>query len=323
MKNDMEKSVTDDYDSPWKEMLAKYFEQFMEFFFPEIHPKIDWSKGYESLDKELRQIIREAEIGGRLADKLFKVWTRDGEETWVLIHVEVQAQWKKDFPHGIFVYNYRIFELYKHNVLSLAVFADEHPNWRPSVYSNKILGCNTAFRFPAVKLLDFRKKADELEKSDNPFAVVVAAHLKTMETKKDYPVRWRWKLTMTKALYRRGFSRDDVMNLFDFIDWIMFLPEDLENRFYREILEFEEERKMRFVNIAERTGMEKGMEKGVSSLIIKQLNRRFGCITPSLETGLQSSRMEVLERLGESMFDFNDLRDVEKWWEKHGKQEKS
>ncbi len=84
---------------------------------------------------------------------------------------------------------------------------------------------------------------------------------------------------------------------------------------------------MRFVNIAERTGMEKGMvlgiEKGVSSLIIKLLNRRFGGITPSLETGLRSSRVELLERLGESIFDFNDLSDVEKWWEKHGKPEKS
>ncbi len=61
--------------------------------------------------------------------------------------------------------------------------------------------------------------------------------------------------------------------------------------------------------------MAPGIEKGVSSLIIIQLNRRFGDITPSLETGLQSSRVEVLERPGKSMFDFNDLSDVEKWWE--------
>ncbi len=315
--------MPDDFDSPWKEILTEYFEQFIEFFFPEIYQKIDWSRGYQSLDKELHQIIREAEIGGRLADKLFKVWSRDGKETWVLIHVEIQAQWKKDFSHGTFVYNYRIYELYKHNVVSLAVLADEHPKWRPSVYSNKIWGCNTAFRFPTVKILDFRKKMDILEKSDNPFAVVVAAHLKTMETKKDYPTRWQWKIKMAKALYRRGFIRADVLNLFRFIDWIMVLPDDLEKRFYQEILEFEEERKMRFVDIAERTGMEKGMGKGASSVIVKLLNRRFGGIPPSLETGLKSSRVEVLEKLGESMFDFENLGDVEKWWEKHGKPETS
>ncbi len=80
---------------------------------------------------------------------------------------------------------------------------------------------------------------------------------------------------------------------------------------------------MRFVDIAERTGIEKGMGKGASSVIEKQLNRRFGCIPPSLETRLKSSRVEVLEKLGESMFDFENLGDVEKWWEKHGKPETS
>ncbi len=80
---------------------------------------------------------------------------------------------------------------------------------------------------------------------------------------------------------------------------------------------------MKFINIAERTGMEKGKEIGALSIITKMLNRRFGSVTPYLETGLQSSRVEVLEKLGESMFDFNDLSDVEKWLEKHGKPEQS
>ena len=45
--------MTDDYDSPWKDILERYFPPFMAFFFPEAHADIDWSKGYESLDTEL------------------------------------------------------------------------------------------------------------------------------------------------------------------------------------------------------------------------------------------------------------------------------
>jgi len=63
----------DDYDSPWKEILSAYFQEFMEFFFPHIAREIDWSRGYELLDKELRQITRESEVGFRLADQLVKV----------------------------------------------------------------------------------------------------------------------------------------------------------------------------------------------------------------------------------------------------------
>ena len=57
-----------DYDSPWKEVLEAYFEECMAFFFADVHRDIDWSKGYEFLEKELQHIFREAEIGRRLAD---------------------------------------------------------------------------------------------------------------------------------------------------------------------------------------------------------------------------------------------------------------
>ena len=36
---------------------------FMAFFMPGAHAEIDWSRGYESLDKELQQLVREAEQG--------------------------------------------------------------------------------------------------------------------------------------------------------------------------------------------------------------------------------------------------------------------
>ncbi len=43
--------MSDEYDSPWKMALERYFPEFMEFFFPEVYTDIDWSLGYEFLDK--------------------------------------------------------------------------------------------------------------------------------------------------------------------------------------------------------------------------------------------------------------------------------
>ena len=62
-----------DFDSPWEEILESYFEEFILFFFPKVHAEINWGKGYEFLDKELQQIMREADVGKRLVDKLAKV----------------------------------------------------------------------------------------------------------------------------------------------------------------------------------------------------------------------------------------------------------
>jgi hypothetical protein len=35
----------------------------MKFFFPQIEAEIDWERGYEFLDQEFQQVVREAETG--------------------------------------------------------------------------------------------------------------------------------------------------------------------------------------------------------------------------------------------------------------------
>ena len=107
-----------DYDSPWKEMLDGYFPAFMAFFFPAAAAEIDWSRGHESLDTELQQIVRDAALGTRLADRLIRVWRRDGVEQFVLIHIEIQGQRDADFPKRMYVYNYRLFDRYDRPVVS-------------------------------------------------------------------------------------------------------------------------------------------------------------------------------------------------------------
>ncbi|MBI4595163.1 MAG: hypothetical protein HY730_02165 [Candidatus Tectomicrobia bacterium] len=69
-----------DYDSPWKEVLEAYFKEFLVFFFPAVYDGIDWSRPYGFLDKELQRVVRDAQLGRRLVDKLVKVWRKDGEE---------------------------------------------------------------------------------------------------------------------------------------------------------------------------------------------------------------------------------------------------
>ncbi len=72
-----------DFDSPWKEAVECYFEAFIAFFFPLIHGRIDWRKGYEFMDKELEKAVRDADMGRRHVDKLVKVFLPEGKETWL------------------------------------------------------------------------------------------------------------------------------------------------------------------------------------------------------------------------------------------------
>jgi hypothetical protein len=261
-----------DFDSPWKEALELYFRAFMAFFFPQAHREIDWSRGYEILDKELQQVAPGGEQGRRVVDKLVKVWRLNGEEAWVLIHIEVQSQEEADFPQRMYVYNYRLFDRYNRMVISLAVLGDERRNWRPDHFGYSLWGCTVRLDFPVVKLLDYADATAALEASTNPFATVVLAHLKTIETRQDPVGRQAWKFRLVKGLYEKGFSKKDVRQLFRFIDWMMDLPKPLARLFYEDVARYEEERKVPFIDIAERVGIEKGLEKGIEAL----LRFRFG-----------------------------------------------
>jgi hypothetical protein len=95
--------------------------------------------------------------------------------------------------------------------------------------------------WPAVKLLDYSTRVEELEQSVNPFAKVVLAHLKTLETRKDMGARRTWKFRLIRELYEQGFSNQDIWHLFRVIDWFMKLPERVQEKLDKDLFEYQKE----------------------------------------------------------------------------------
>jgi hypothetical protein len=298
----------DAYDSPWKEILELYFPDFMQFFFPQIHRDIDWRRGYDFLDQELQQVVRDAELGKRLADKLVKVWKRSGEETWVLVHIEIQSQEEPQFSQRMFVYYYRLRDKYNQKIVSLAILGDERETWRPQPLHEELWGCEVMFRFPIVKLLDYAPRWAELEASRNPFAVAVMTHLKTKETRQDAESRREWKFRLTRRLYEQGYERQDILNLFRFIDWMMELPEGIKQAFRLELEQYEQENQMPYVTSIEQMGIERGIEQGIERGIEQGIEQERRTIALNLlrenlplemivkVTGLSLEQVQMLQR---------------------------
>jgi len=84
-----------------------------------------------------------------------------------------------------------------------------------------------------------------------------------------------------------------VILLFDFIDWMMRLPEAAEELFLDEMNTFEEERKMRYINSAERIGEKRGVEKGILMGIDKGLQQG---VQQGLQQGLQQGIAQGIEQ---------------------------
>jgi hypothetical protein len=306
MERTMERA---DYDSPWKEIIEQFFPEFIAFFFPDVYDDIDWERGYEFLDKELQKVVRDSETGRRRVDKLVKVWQKSGDETWIAIHVEVQGRRERRFSQRMFQYNTLLYNHYQRPIISLAVLSDDRPDWRPDSFGYGRWGCKIQLDFPAIKLLDYKEKWEALEQDNNPFAVVVMAHLQTQATTPASAQRRDAKFRLARRLYERGYTRRRILDLFRFIDWIMTLSPELEEDFQTEITAYEEAHRMQYVTAIERTGIKKGIKQGIEQGI-EQSTRE--AIIEVLTLRFQEVPDEMLAQLDE-ISDIAQLKELHRW----------
>lgn len=298
-------------DNVWKEILEVFFKDFLAFFFLDIHEKVDWQRGYEFLDKELEKLDRDNEIGKRLADKLVKVYLLGGQEALLYIHIEVQGYPDRSFEERMYIYNYRIFDRYRQPVISLAVLTDVSAKYRPSHYEVKMFGFEHSFRFPTVKLMDYNKKWAALEANPNPFAIIVMAHLKA-RNEKNSEQKLAWKLRLVRMLVERSYNRQQILQLFRFIDWLIKLPKELDLSFEQEIARDKEEGKMPYITSIERIGM----ERLASTMLTEQLKERFGEIEPVILEHLSKLELDQLLELNKASVHFSSPQQVTEWLDK-------
>jgi hypothetical protein len=293
---------TDDYDSPWKEVAARFFPQLVEFFAPDLYDVIDWSAGYEFLEQELREMLRDAETGSRRVDKVVKVHTVNGKPLYFVLHVEIQVTRESGFPQRIFVYYYRLYDIHPEQVVSLAILADEKPGWEPDTYEHELYGTRVELRYRTVKLWEYNSRWAELEKDPNPFALVVRAHLKTQATRGDAEERLAWKVRLVRELYEWGQDPQEIFDLFRFIDWLLILPDDMTQSFRERTQDIKQESKMKYVTSIERLerkegreeGQKEGRKEGLQKVVLTQLEAKFGPLDDSTLQRIKKGSQEQI-----------------------------
>ena len=74
-----------------------------------------------------------------------------------------------------------------------------------------------------------------------------------------------------------------------------------------------QEWKEEFLQEGEQTGIIKGKQEEAQALILRQLTRRIGDVTPALRSQLQALTLAQLESLREALLDFTAPSDLESW----------
>ncbi len=313
-------TVISDQDSAWKQMLDEYLPAFMEFFFPAAFTEIDWNQPYEKLDKELAQIRPTHDTGKLIADKLFKVWLLNGKPIWLLIHIEVQGHANRSFAKRIFEYNYRLMDFKRVEVVSFVLLTGNKPG-KTGKFATERWGCSHRFTFPVIRIIDFAHRWDELEASNNPFAIAIKAQLKAYETKGDHEQGYQWKRNLIFELYRRGYKRKEIINLFNFMDWVIRLPQFMEEKIKHDIFEFEEKNNMPYLSRMElraidkglQQGIEQGLQQGQSELLSQLITARVGELGATFKSRLGKLSQQQLVSLGLASSSFTTKSDLSKW----------
>jgi Putative transposase, YhgA-like len=269
-------------DSLWKGILEDLFDDFLKFYFPEYIDTFDFNRKFVFLDKELEQLFPQAQddFSPKYVDKLVKVYTKDGKDEWILIHIEVQGSRDKTFAKRMYTYHYRIFDKYDKPISALAILTDKHKKFCPDGLGYDFMGTSFQFKYNVYKVLT--ANLEELKASDNPFAVVVrvvqtALKKETISEEKLFEL----KVELVRELLKKNFTKKKIRNLLQFLKlYIRFENQELINKFDKEvenitnnpttmgIEEFVLDRERRMarkegLQEGRQVGLEKGLEQGL------------------------------------------------------------
>ncbi len=269
-------------DKLWKGILEDFFEQFLCLLYPDARKIFDLSRGFEFLDKELLALFPELEkASSRYADKLVKVWLKDGTEKWILVHAEVQGYIDRNFSERMFTYFYRILDKYNVPIESIAILTDDNPSYMPTEYVYRFMSTELIFRFKTYKIIAQDAKA--LAQSDNPFAMVVLAVLEYLKNKtKGDDALLEIKLNLVRLLKDKNYSARQIRSILYFIRRYINFSDKEKNTIFEKKFEIIYPPKQKAMGInkmlddeIEVRGEARGEEKKTIEFVINLYNESF------------------------------------------------
>jgi len=220
-------------DALWKLIIEKFFPAFLEFFFPEHIKTLDLDKGFEFLDKELVEIRPKSKGNQRYMDKLAKVYTREGNEEWILVHLEVQGYYDVTFEERMFIYYYRVFDKFQKRITALAILTNDESD-HPTQYHTSFMGTELTYKFNTYKLAE--KTPEDFANSNNPFAIIMeVAWYALKKNRPNDEELYSFKIRLVRRLKELDYDTEHIRVLFGFIKkYVNFEKPEINLKFEEE-----------------------------------------------------------------------------------------
>ncbi|CAM3999100.1 hypothetical protein SAMN06265348_10174 [Pedobacter westerhofensis] len=171
-------------DTLWKGILEPFFYDFLSLVDPKLAATIDNIREITFMDKELVQQRPAAgnKYEQKIVDKLVKLYTITGNEEYIILHLEVQDQYRKNFNERMYGYFNRLYDKYKTPITALAIFTEPNNIERDNVFKINCNGTSLQYTFNTYKIA--LQDNNALMQHSNPFALVVLIAKQTALKKK-------------------------------------------------------------------------------------------------------------------------------------------
>lgn len=285
-----------DHDRLYKELLQTFFQEFVELFFPEAAEAIDFNH-VKFLSEEIFTDL----TGGQKGRVDLLVETKlKGEDALILIHLEPQSYYEREFAERMFIYASRLYEKYRRRIVPIAIFSHERKKREPDTFSWEFSFLDVLkFRYFSLQLnhQDWRKYVQ----TNNP---VAAALLSSM----GYDKRDRIELygSFLRIMLDLKFDPARMRLLTVFFESYMQLSASEENLAYSEFIKqypLEEGTLMEWQTSHEKVGFQKGLIEGeiegkkkqLENVVFRMLQEGLPLELITKVTGLPEPEIEKLQ----------------------------
>lgn len=304
-----------DHDRLFKELISTFLPDFITLFLPDITAYLE-AGSLVFLEKEIFTDVTSGEKYE--ADLVARAKFRNRRSHFIL-HIEHQSKSQADFDERMFRYFALLHFKHAMPVYPVAIYSHDTPRGaEPDSYQIEFPGfVANQFNYRVIQLNQLRWQ--DYRDRQNPVACALMCKMQVAPGE-----RPAVKLECLRMLYHLELNPAQVKLISGFIDTYLKLSPEEDSRFQAElarILPEEQEGIMEIVTSWMEKGIEQGRQEGIllgvrqeaQTLVLRQLSRRVGALSPELEERIRRLSVSQLEILGEALLDFSNMADLEAW----------
>jgi len=273
------------HDQIFKGVLRRFFQDFLELFFPEFAARLD----FESLEFPDKGLFKGFPDGvPREPDVVARVRTWEGSPELVVVHIEAQATTKPDFGRRMFEYYALLWLQFDAPVFPVVLYVKEggRAGIENAIYRHELFGREVMrFQYASVALAQI---AGEEYVEQGPLAAALAA---LMRWGRDLD-RLGLRIGLLGRVVASGLDEASMFLLVNLIETYLPVPEGARER-YRRLVSRKEYRKVQEVELTwaeklRQEGREEGLVEGKRQTLKRQLAAKFGALPNRVEASIDA-----------------------------------